>query len=199
MRIKPSWILHGLALDLVLSAASFTATPARADQISPYPCSQKIVNGGDFCSSVWDKTKDSTWMVFMVEFSKKPAPESLETPDAISRLRMCNGIFFNAYQVRSAANPDQLLTMPAPADQKWSYGPLVFRRYYVQTISLDDIIGKLTYVSPTAIGPRNAASALSPARPAMGAEAFLADGRKVGSRTKKAHGTEMMKAPRTTR
>lgn len=161
---------------LYLAVLSCLAAGARADQVSPYPCSPKYVAAADFCAEIWAKTKDSAWMVFDVEF-KKPAPESLDTESAKAKLMQYNGMFFNAYQIRSKDDTTKTLPMPMGAAQKWAYEGLIFRRYYANTVSMDDIVAKMAFKPGAASGVRSTPPWHR--GKAAGGKAFTLDGREV--------------------
>lgn len=175
---RPILTRSALAAFACLAAAG----AARADQITNYPCSPKYVAAADFCAEVWAKTKDSTWMVFDVEFKNPVAAGQMTAADS-ARLKQYNGMFFNAYQVRSKDDTAKTLPMPVGDAQKWSYAGLAFRRYYANTVAMEDIIGKMTYQPPS---PSTLRAEPAWRRGQAAGKAFTLDGRALEPKSPRA-------------
>jgi hypothetical protein len=94
-----------------------------------------------------------------------------------------NGMFFNAYQIRSKDDTSKTLPMPMGAAQRWGYEGLIFRRYYAHTVSMEDIVNKMTYKPGTASGVR--ATTTWHRGKAAGGKAFTLDGRELAAWTAK--------------
>lgn len=153
---------------------------AWADVITNYPCSEKFIGGPDFCTSVWSKTMDSTWMEFEIAF-KKPAAESLQTESSKALLERYNLMFWNSYRVYKKGDLEKPLTMPIKADWKWEYPGLMVRRYYANTLAMEGIIAKMTY-TPGSSSLRPGQARLRTTRyPVWGAAAapYTLDGRRA--------------------
>ncbi len=104
-------------------------------------CPDKV-EGPDVCKVVTDTT-DTSWVVLDIAF-KKPQGD-LESAQNKALQKQYTWRLYGGYVMHNKANPEKRLDPPADADMKWEYTGFYMPKYFVRTLSLDDMIAKLTY------------------------------------------------------